>query len=92
MLSACDTRVGVVRSSALASLQRALHMAGARKTITSLWTVSDVAARELMLDFYHRLRVDGQPVAEALWAAKLSLRSRYPKSEWAGWVLTGNPD
>jgi CHAT domain-containing protein len=83
----------------VASLQSALHMAGARSVVTSLWKVPDEATRELMVDFYRRLWVDGEPKAQALWKAKMRLRGavdeagrpRYRTRDWAGWVLTGDP-
>lgn len=99
-LSACDTHVGVRRTGqGLASLQKALHMAGARSVITSLWKVRDAATRELMVDFYRRLWVQEKPKEQALWEAKMALRARrdpqgrpiYSTRDWAGWVLTGDP-
>ena len=46
VLSACDTRIGLGRADqGLASLQAALHAAGARATITSLWSVPDEATK-----------------------------------------------
>ncbi len=101
VLSACDTNVGLRRTGiGVASLQRALHMAGARSVITSLWKVADEATKELMLDFYRRLWVEKKPKAVALWEAKGMLRAaRGPAAEplfsprdWAGWVLSGDPD
>jgi CHAT domain-containing protein len=101
ILSACDTNVGVLRAGqGVASLQKALHMAGARSVVTSLWKVPDAATAELMVDFYRRIWVEGQRKDEALWAAKTQLRDardaegrpRYSVRDWAGWVLTGVPD
>jgi CHAT domain-containing protein len=101
VLSACDTNVGIRRAGqGVASLQKALHMAGARSTITSLWKVPDQATRELMLDFYRRIWIEGEPRRRALWAAKMSLRDArnelgqpiHPVQAWAGWVLTGAAD
>jgi CHAT domain-containing protein/tetratricopeptide (TPR) repeat protein len=91
VLSACDTGLGRVRAGqGVASLQRALRMAGARTVVSSLWRVGDSAALELMRAFYTALWVDGLPPAEALWAAKQTLRDeRRPVRDWAGWVLTG---
>ncbi len=101
VLSACDTSVGVRRAGqGVASLQRALHMAGARTVITSLWMVPDEATRELMVDFYRRIWVEKQPKARALWEAKKRIRDArdesgqplYSKRDWAAWVLTGEPE
>ena len=101
VLSACDTNVGVRRAGqGVASLQQALHMAGARSAITSLWKVSDEATKELMIDFYRRLWVEEKPKRQALWEAKQRLREQedsegralYRQRDWAGWVLTGDPE
>ncbi len=101
VLSACDTNVGERRAGqGVASLQRALQMAGARTVITSLWKVPDEATRDLMLDFYRRIWVEKTPKGRALWAAKTKLRETkdeqgqpvYSTRDWAAWVLTGDPD
>jgi CHAT domain-containing protein len=91
VLSACDTNVGVRRAGqGVASLQKALHMAGARSAITSLWKVPDELTAELMMDFYRRLWIDHEPIGQALWKAKTELRSRgIPTRDWAAWELTG---
>ncbi len=101
VLSACDTNVGVRRAGqGVASLQKALHMAGARSVITSLWKVPDEATKELMLDFYRRLWVEKKSKSAALWAAKMKIRGakdengkpKYRTRDWAAWVLTGSPE
>ena len=101
VLSACDTNVGERRAGqGVASLQKALHMAGARTVITSLWKVPDEATLELMVDFYRRLWVEKQPKWLALWEAKKKLREakderglpKYSTRDWAAWVLTGDPN
>ncbi|MFN0007653.1 MAG: tetratricopeptide repeat protein [Planctomycetota bacterium] len=100
VLSACDTNVGDRRAGqGVASLQKALHMAGARSVITSLWKVPDEATGELMLDFYRRIWIEKEPKAQALWNAKKRLREArdargqllYSTRDWAAWVLTGDP-
>ena len=102
VLSACDTARGEMHRAGqgVASLQKALQMAGARSVITSLWKVPDEATKELMLDFYRRLWVDKKPKWQALWEAKQKLRSekddsgklKYSTRDWASWVLTGEPN
>ncbi|MEZ5980629.1 MAG: CHAT domain-containing tetratricopeptide repeat protein [Planctomycetota bacterium] len=94
VLSACETNVGIRRAgSGIQSLRSALHAAGARTTITSLWKVDDAATRMLFELFYTHLWIDGMGKAEALWRAKEEVRdSGAPTRDWAGWVLTGQPD
>ena len=101
VLSACDTSVGLRRAGqGVASLQKALHMAGARNVITSLWKVPDEATKDLMIEFYRRLWVEHEPARDALWNAQMMLRNavdasgrpRYSPRDWAAWVLTGEQD
>jgi hypothetical protein len=90
VLSACDTNVGIASAGqGVASFQKALHAAGAKTVVTSLWKVDDAAARELMLAFYAALWSDGAEPQVALWRAKTALRARRaPARDWAGWVLS----
>lgn len=94
VLSACETNVGIRRAGeGIQSLQSALHAAGVHASITSLWTVDDVATRRLFEVFYTRLWRDGASRADALWSAKSALRAEgRPVRDWAGWVLVGDPD
>ena len=91
VLSACETNVGIRRAGqGIQSLQTALHAAGARAAITSLWKVDDAATRQLMEFFYMYLWRKNLPVGEALWRAKKDLRrSGQPLMNWSGWVLSG---
>ncbi len=91
VLSACETNVGIRRAGqGIQSLQTALHIAGARSAITSLWKVDDAATRKLMELFYTGLWVERLPVAEALWRAKTIMRNAgHPVRDWAAWVLSG---
>jgi CHAT domain-containing protein len=98
VLSACETSIGVSRpGQGLASLQLALHAAGARCVIASLWKVADEPTRALMVEFYQKLLLDRQPPRAALWQAKRALRDaragggkpRYRMRDWAGFVLSG---
>jgi CHAT domain-containing protein len=94
VLSACETNVGIRRAGqGIQSLQTALHAAGARTAITSLWKVDDAATRRLFELFYAKLWREKLGKAEALWQAKMALRAeRHPLRDWAGWVLSGDPD
>jgi CHAT domain-containing protein/tetratricopeptide (TPR) repeat protein len=94
VLSACETNVGIRRAGqGIQSLQTALHAAGARTAITSLWKVDDAATRRLFELFYTKLWKEKLGKADALWQAKMALRSEgHPVRDWAGWVLTGDPE
>ena len=94
VLSACETNVGIARAGqGIQSLQTALHEAGARASITSLWSVDDQATRDLMRAFYANLWGKEMGKAEALWDAKCQIRRRGdPVRHWAGWVLVGDPN
>jgi len=90
VLSACDTGNGeATTGEGVDSLRRAVEVAGARASMTAIWPVPSQATVALMETFY-RYMADGQPPAEALRAAKLALRARYPAPlDWAGFVLAG---
>jgi CHAT domain-containing protein len=94
VLSACETNAGPSRSGqGIQSLQAALHAAGARTAVTSLWAVDDAATRRFMESFYTKLWKQNVGKAEALWQAKMELRAEgNPVRDWAGWLLSGDPD
>ncbi|MEQ1892615.1 MAG: CHAT domain-containing tetratricopeptide repeat protein, partial [Planctomycetota bacterium] len=94
VLSACETNVGLRRAGqGIQSLQAALHAAGARSSITSLWKVDDAATRRLFEHFYAKLWSQRLAKHEALWQAKMALRAEgLPPRDWAAWVLSGDQD
>ena len=94
VLSACETNVGIRRAGqGIQSLQSALHAAGARAAITSLWKVDDAATHRLFELFYTKLWKEKLGKADALWQAKMALRAvGHPPRDWAGWILSGDPD
>lgn len=77
-LSACDTARGEAGSGdEVLGFARGLLAAGARRTLVSLWPVSDVATCALMTELYRRLAA-GAPVASALRDAQNHVRRMPP--------------
>jgi len=93
VLSACDTGVGDIGQwEGIYGLRRALVMAGAESEVISLWPVSDTATRDLMVDFYRRLK-GGEGRSDALRQAQLAIlhgpARRHP-FYWAAFILSGD--
>ncbi len=91
-LSACDTGVGEVKNGeGVYGLRRALVLAGSESQVMSLWPVSDVATRDLMVDYYRRLQ-RGEGRGEALRQVQLQML-RNPKRQhpyyWASFIQSG---
>ena len=79
VLSACETGRGkYTEGEGVAGLQRALHLAGCRNVVASLWKVDDAATAALMTQFYHELRVGKRSPLEALREAQLTIY-RHPE-------------
>jgi CHAT domain-containing protein len=80
-LSACETGLGdVAAGEGVFGLERALHQAGARTVIASLWKVDDNAAQALMVEFYKNLWEKKLPKLEALRQAQLRMILDYHPS------------
>ena len=77
-LSACETGLGdVAAGEGVFGLQRALHQAGARSVVASLWKVSDKATQALMVEFYKNLWEKKMSKVEALRQAQITMLKRY---------------
>jgi len=89
VLSACETNVGPrLAGDAATGMNRALQLAGARNTITSLWKVRDDSARAFFDAFYAALWDDGMEIDDAFDSARRTLIARRLGPEaWAGFVL-----
>ncbi|MBI4748669.1 MAG: tetratricopeptide repeat protein [Acidobacteria bacterium] len=92
VLSACDTGLGDVKNGdGVYGLRRALVLAGSEAQMMSLWSVSDQGTRELMTEYYTRLKA-GEGRSEALRNTQLKLlkdpKRRHP-FYWASFIQSG---
>ncbi|MBY0229299.1 MAG: CHAT domain-containing protein, partial [Gemmataceae bacterium] len=88
VLSACETGLGDLSAGeGVLGLQRALHIAGARTAVTSLWSVSDAATALLMERFYDGL--EEHPPPEALRRAQAWVKDHPGEVERRGEALRG---
>lgn len=98
VLSACDTGRGEVRAGeGVFGLRRAVHAAGARSLVMSLWPVDDAATRRFMSRLYRARFAEGLNTATALREAtrrELAHRRSNGLSDhpfhWAGFVAEGS--
>jgi CHAT domain-containing protein len=92
VLSACDTGLGTESfSDGVMGLRRSFALAGARTVVMSLWKVPDAETRQLMVEFYRRLRT-GAGRADALRAAQLQVRESHPDVFfWGAFICLGDP-
>ncbi|MCA1563650.1 MAG: CHAT domain-containing protein, partial [Acidobacteria bacterium] len=97
-LSACETGIGEVKTGdGVHGLRRALVLAGSQSQVMSLWQVSDVATRDLMVSYYTRLRA-GEGRTEALRQVQLAMlggQERGPRDYrhpfyWASFIPSGD--
>jgi CHAT domain-containing protein len=89
-LSACETGLGrLANGDDVVGLTRGLLYAGVSSIVSSLWSVDDLATRDLMVGLYSNLA--GMDKAEALRQAQLAVKKQRPHPFfWAAFVLTGN--
>jgi CHAT domain-containing protein/Tfp pilus assembly protein PilF len=93
VLSSCESGLGQeFEGEGLMSLTRAIHYAGARSVLSSLWQIDDRRTEQLMTAFYRHLQ-KGKRKDEALQAAQLELlqsRGGAAPFYWAAFVLNGD--
>jgi CHAT domain-containing protein/Flp pilus assembly protein TadD len=92
VLSACDTaQGGLDYSEGVFGLARALHTAGARNVLVTLWKLQDGEAHDFMVDFYKNwLTQDHSDPAKALRDTQLSWMKQDNRRDprvWAPYVL-----
>lgn len=74
VLSACETGLGTISAGdGLLGLRRSLRLAGARRSLTSIWRVDDQATLRCMQLFYNGLWSSSRQPAAALREAQLAL-------------------
>jgi CHAT domain-containing protein len=92
VLSACDTGIGdVLNGEGVQGLRRALVLAGSESQMMSLWPVSDTGTRDLMMDYYRRLKA-GEGRSDALRSVQLKMlagRRRSHPFYWASFIQSG---
>jgi CHAT domain-containing protein/lipopolysaccharide biosynthesis regulator YciM len=92
VLSACDTGLGQIKNGdGLYGLRRALVLAGSESQMMSLWPVSDRGTRELMIEYYRRLKA-GEGRSEALRRVQLRMLANPKRSHpfyWASFIQSG---
>jgi tetratricopeptide (TPR) repeat protein len=82
VLSACQTGLGPVADSQhVQNMAQALHAAGCRDVIASLWRVDDQATAALMERFYQYLWRDNLPPIVALRRAQLDMMRSYSRTK-----------
>lgn len=93
-LSACETGLGKVsKGEGIIGLTRAFLYAGTKNILVSLWTVSDVATAEFMIDFYKNLQSQNQTsLSQTLRTSKLKMLENEEFAlpyYWAAFILIG---
>ena len=94
VLSACETGLGVLqRGDAVISISRGFDYAGAKSTLTTLWSIYDHPSTvDFMESFYKKLQ-SGLPKDEALRAVKLETLANSSTSApyfWAAFIPFGD--
>ena len=92
VLSACETGIGSVQNGeGVYGLRRALVLAGVRTQLSSLWKVDDVATKDLMVDYYQRIKA-GIGKSQALHLAQQAMRKDPARAHpyyWASFIAIG---
>jgi CHAT domain-containing protein len=90
VLSACDTGKGDLSGDGIIGLSRALSAAGVPSVAVSLWSVSDAATKELMVEFYQNWYGKGLDKAQAMRQAMLAVMKTHEQpSDWAAFTIMG---
>ena len=92
VLSACETAVGETKTGdGVYGLRRALVLAGSESQLMSLWSVSDRGTRDLMIEYYTRLKA-GEGRSDALRNVQLKMLTDPKRNHpyyWASFIQSG---
>jgi len=91
VLSCCNSGRGEIYAEGVVGMCRAFLASGAHAVVACLWSIEDIATRELMKLFYSSLQ-EGNSVNRSLQLAMKQLRDRPEYSEpkyWAPFFLMG---
>jgi CHAT domain-containing protein/Tfp pilus assembly protein PilF len=92
VLSACDTGVGEVKNGeGVFGLRRALSLAGSETQVMSLWPVSDLGTRDLMIEYYRALE-RGEGRGDGLRRVQIETLKRKGRRHpfyWASFIQSG---
>ena len=93
VLSACNTGIGKMqKGEGIMSLSRAFKYAGCSNIVMSLWPANDASTKEIMVDFFKRLKA-GEAKDQALRNARtqyLDNASNTHPFYWATFVFIGD--
>ena len=88
-VSTCVSSIGFTtpgESLGSCSLAQAFRAAGAETVVTTLWPVSDEAAKKFAVHFYRALCKRGTKPSQAIVEAKLQLRQAKEFEHWFFWA------
>lgn len=94
ILSACNTSIGDIKAGeGVASLARSFYYAGAKASLTSLWSIPDYSTSRIVNSFFENINKNSK--SKALQEAKLKYLSRSDEHTanpkyWSGIVITGD--
>ena len=88
-LSCCRSACGAVSGDGVLGLPRALLVAGAKCTVSTLWAIEDDVTVDLMTAFYSKYK-ETRDAAVALREAMLSMVANgYLPEQWSAFCVTG---
>jgi tetratricopeptide (TPR) repeat protein len=92
VLSSCDSAEGPnLSGEGVIGLNHAFLSAGARRVLSTIWSVDDDTSKDLIIDFYRGMLLNGLDAAEALRRSQMKIMRNAATSApyyWAGFTIT----